>query len=419
MSTQHKFFSVVPHNTNFNFVGNAKNFLIMSGIIMVLSLAGVLVRGINWGVEFVGGTEIQVSFGEKVNVADIRSSLETAGFEKTSVQQFGAEGDNEYLIHVERISILTPDALAKAKTALQTALGDTLLDVNSNEREGDRLNVFVKGTPMAVQPPPAEGAPPGQPEVVALTDALLEEHGVKIENAVKSVGLELRPTDWRRSVLGNGREEHLIFVKGVSSRVIEALKVKFPGKVTERRTDYVDATVADELRTDGILAMVYALAVLLLYIAIRFDFYFSPGAIVALMHDVLVSIGVVAWAHLDFDLTLVAAFLTIIGYSINDTIVVYDRVREELAHKAKGATLAETVNRSINDTLSRTILTSTTTFLVCAALLVFGGRVLHGFSLAMCAGIITGTYSSFAIATPFYLWLKNRFPEGLVAPAKV
>jgi len=164
--------------------------------------------------------------------------------------------------------------------------------------------------------------------------------------------------------------------------------------------------------------MLYALGVMLLYIAVRFDFYFSPGAIVALFHDVLVAVGVVAWAQLDFDLTLVAAFLTIIGYSINDTIVIYDRVREELSGKETYAELVKLVNKSINETLSRTVLTSTATFFVSLSLLIFGGRALQGFALAICVGIITGTYSSFAIATPFYLWLKKKFPQGILEPAK-
>ncbi|MBI5493388.1 MAG: protein translocase subunit SecF [Deltaproteobacteria bacterium] len=425
MSSKHNFFTIIPHNTQFDFVGNAKNFLVMSGIILTLSLVGVAVRGINWGVEFVGGTEIQVAFGQHADVAAIRATMEGAGFENTTVQQFGAAEINEHLIRVERISVLTPEAVARVKAEVQKAAGDQLLEVTSSEREGDRITVFLKGTPMPKEeatPPPAESSPPpaapGNPEQVALTDKMLEPNGVKLEAAVKAAGLELRPSDARRSVLGTGREEHLIFVKGVSSRVMEALKAKFGEGTIERRTDYVDATVADELRTDGILAMMYALAVILLYIAIRFDFYFSPGAIVALFHDVLVAVGVVAWVHLDFDLTLVAAFLTIIGYSINDTIVVYDRVRERLNHREKGESLGDTINRSINETLSRTILTSATTFFVCASLLAFGGRVLHGFGLAMCVGIITGTYSSFAIATPMYMWLRNKFPEGLAAPGK-
>jgi preprotein translocase subunit SecF len=410
---KHSFFTFVPHGTRIDFVGNGKNFLIGSFVVLGLSLLGLAVRGINWGVEFVGGTEIQVAFADNVGAQAIRETLDGAGFVNVSVQQFGSTEQHEFLIRVQRVSVLTPESVEKAKASIKSALGDMVLDITHNEREGDRINVFLRGT-QAPAPVAAEGETPKAPDPTVLTDTMLEPNGSRIETAVRAAGLELRPTDARRSVLGQGREEHLIFVKGISSKVVESLRAKFT-TVTERRTDYVDATVADELRTDGILAMLYALGVILLYIAIRFDFYFSPGAVAGLAHDVLVSIGVVAWTGLDFDLTLVAAFLTIIGYSINDTIVVYDRVREVVNANAKSKrSLEDMVNESINDTLSRTILTSLVTFLVSASLLIFGGRVLHGFALAMCVGIVTGTYSSFAISVPTFLWLKRKFPDGFL-----
>lgn len=412
--SKHSFFSVIPHGTKIDFVGNGKKFLVGSTVVLAVALLGLVVRGINWGVEFVGGTEIQLAFNTAVPAQDIREVLDKAGFVNVSVQQFGAVEQHEFLVRVQRVSILTPDVMEKVRSAIKGSLGDQVVDVTSNEREGDRINVYLKGTPLPAPATP-EGETPKAADPNALSDQNLEPNGQKVEAAVKGTGLELRASDARRSFVGQGREEHLIFVKGVSARVVEALKGKFGEGVKERRTDYVDATVADELRTDGILAMLYALGVILLYIAIRFDFYFSPGAVVGLFHDVLVSVGVVAWAALDFDLTLVAAFLTIIGYSINDTIVVYDRVREVVNNNAKSKrSLEDMVNESINDTLSRTILTSVTTFLVSASLLIFGGRVLHGFALAMCIGIITGTYSSFAISVPVFLWLKKRFPDGFL-----
>jgi preprotein translocase subunit SecF len=415
MQQKHRFFQLIPPNTTFDFVGNAPRFLIMSTVILLVSVMGLLVRGINWGVEFVGGTEIQVAFNKLVSIDDVRKTVGEAGFENISVQQFGDPKNNEFLVRVERISVLTEQVAQKIRENIQAALGADLLEVTSNEREGDRVNVFVKGT-TAPPPATAEGQPPAAP---VLTDKMLEPNGQKIEAAVKAAGVELRTGEPRRSAVIADKEEHLIFVKGVSSRVVESLRSAFGSEqVVERRTDYVDATVAEELRTDGVLALLYALGVMLLYIAIRFDFYFSPGAVVALFHDVLVAVGVVTWAQLDFDLTLVAAFLTIIGYSINDTIVIYDRVREVLTGKEGYSELTSLVNRSINETLSRTLLTSASVFLVCVALFLWGGRVLEGFALAMCVGIITGTYSSFAIATPTYLWLKRKFPEGILQPVK-
>jgi preprotein translocase subunit SecF len=420
---QHKFFSLVPHGTRVDFVKLSSKLVIGSAAVVALALVGVVAQGFRWGVEFTGGTEIQVAFSQPVTDESVRAALQEAKFNNPGVQRFGAAENNEFLLRVERISVLTPESLKQVEEGIRQRLGDQVLDVVATEKEGDRITVFLKGV---VLPTPAESTDggaspppvPGQPTALNLDDKQLEPHGLLLEEAVKAAGLELRGGESRKSLLSTNKEEHYIFVAGVSSRVVEALKLKLGDIVTERRTDYVDATVAGELRTDGILALLYALGVMLLYIAIRFDFYFSPGAIVALFHDVLVAVGVISWLRLDFDLTLVAALLTIIGYSINDTIVVYDRVRELLTGKETYAELCTLVNRSINDTLSRTIITSGTTFLVAISLYIWGGRVLEGFALAMCVGVITGTYSSFAIATPVYLFLKRKYPHGILQAPK-
>jgi preprotein translocase subunit SecF len=165
--------------------------------------------------------------------------------------------------------------------------------------------------------------------------------------------------------------------------------------------------VGAELRNDGIMAIVYALGFILLYIAVRFDLAFAPGAVLALIHDVLITVGVFSLLQLEFNLPVIAAILAIVGYSLNDTIVVYDRIREN-SLRYRGRTLRDLVNTSLNQTLSRTLLTSATTMLVVLALLIVGGGIIRDFSIALTVGVMVGTYSSVAIASPAYIFLRER-----------
>lgn len=188
---------------------------------------------------------------------------------------------------------------------------------------------------------------------------------------------------------------------------VEKAKKALGNEVDYRRTEFVGPKVGGELIEAGITAVVLALGAMMIYIWFRFEWQFGVGAVVALLHDVLLTIGVFALLGLEFNLSTVAAILTIAGYSINDTVVVYDRVRENL-RKYKQMPLAELLNLSINGTLSRTLLTSVTTLLALSALYFFGGEVLGGFSFAMIWGVIVGTYSSIFIAVPLLVYMNLR-----------
>ncbi len=185
-------------------------------------------------------------------------------------------------------------------------------------------------------------------------------------------------------------------------QVQEALKTLLGDDIEFRKIDVVGPTVSGELIQKGAIAIVLAIGMMLLYIWLRFEWQFSLGAIVALVHDVIITLGMFAVTRLEFNLAIIAAILTIVGYSMNDTVVVYDRVRENL-RKYKKKDLAELLDLSINDTLSRTVMTSVTTLLALASLAVFGGEVLRGFTMAMIWGIVIGTYSSIFVASPFLL----------------
>ena len=185
-----------------------------------------------------------------------------------------------------------------------------------------------------------------------------------------------------------------------AAKVQEALLALLGDDMEVRKVDVVGPTVSGELIQKGIIAVVLAVAMMLIYIWFRFEWQFSAGAIVALVHDVVITLGLFAFTQLKFELAIIAAVLTIVGYSMNDTVVVYDRVRENL-RKYKQKPLNELVDLSINETLSRTVMTSVTTLLALVSLAVFGGEVLRGFTLAMIWGIVIGTYSSIFVASPF------------------
>lgn len=186
--------------------------------------------------------------------------------------------------------------------------------------------------------------------------------------------------------------------------------------VEMRRVEFVGPQIGDELRDDGGTAMLLALAGILIYVTLRFEFRFSVGAIIALIHDVVITVGIFSITRLEFDLTILAAILAIIGYSLNDTIVVFDRVRENFL-KLRKSNAEESINISINQTLARTIVTSLTTLLVLVALYYFGGKIIHGFSLAMIIGVIVGTYSSIYVASSSLL-MMGITREALLPPEK-
>jgi preprotein translocase subunit SecF len=196
----------------------------------------------------------------------------------------------------------------------------------------------------------------------------------------------------------------------VVDRLTLALRASI-GALEIERVEFVGPKVGDELRRDGVLAISIACALILVYVGFRFSTRFAPGAVIALLHDVVITAGVFVILGFEFDLRVLAAILAILGYSLNDTIIVYDRIRENMTLHTKHD-LAEVLNLSVNQTLSRTLLTSGTTLIAVLALLLFGGEVVRPFAIAMAVGIVVGTYSSIYIAAPTLLWLERRYGEG-------
>jgi len=293
-----------------DFLGKRKLAGIFSIAMIVVSLGLLAIKGLNFGIDFTGGTLVEVKFEKAPQIADIRSSIGPKGYEQAIIQEFGAP--EEILIRVQN-----KDASDSSK---------------------------------------------------------------------------------------------------ISTDILDALGGSFGADAVEmRRVEFVGPQVGEELTQAGIMAVLFAMIAILIYVTFRFRLRFAIGADVALLHDVTIVMGIFALTGKEFTLPVVAAILTVIGYSLNDTIVVFDRIRENFANNRKKKNPdaeVEVVNGSINQTLGRTLMTSLTTLLVVAALFLFGGEVIHDFAFALIVGIVVGTYSSIYIASPVMLALEGRFNEN-------
>jgi len=285
--------------THIDFMGKRKLAFTLSAIFIVLSVSTLVLRGLNFGLDFTGGMLIEVSYPSAPQISEVRANLESAELDDAVVQTFGTASD-----------------------------------------------IVVRVPPRSEEESDAE----------------------------------------------------------LSTVVLGALQQGVEGEIVMRRVEFVGPQVGEELTEQGILAVVYALIGIFLYVMFRFQWRFSVGAVVALIHDVIISMGILSLLQIEFDLTVVAALLAVIGYSLNDTIVLFDRIRENFPRLRKGSPV-EVVNTSVNETLSRTLMTSMTTLLVLVALFVFGGEIIHAFAFTLIVGVLVGTYSSIYVASSTLLYL--------------
>ncbi|PLX86418.1 MAG: protein translocase subunit SecF [Desulfuromonas sp.] len=304
---------IIKPDTHIDFVGKRKLAIILSAALILIGLVSLTVKGgPDYGIDFSGGTLVQVLFTESTDAATIKSALTSLDLGSMSVQQFG-DNENEFLVRVENSS--------------------------------------------------------GE-------------------------------------------------LKGLSREIGDALSTTYGAEQVDiRRVEMVGPQVGKDLRAKGVKAILYAMLGILVYISWRFEFRFAVGAIIALVHDVTITLGAFSLFGKEIDLPIIAAFLAIIGYSLNDTIIVYDRIRENVS-KYNKESFSFIVNRSINDTLSRTLLTSGTTLLVVIALFVLGGGVIHNFAFAMLIGVLIGTYSSIFVASPILIFWESRKSSSLTEQAE-
>jgi preprotein translocase subunit SecF len=374
-----KYFDLIKPGTTHDFVKYRRIAVVVSLIVNTLVLLGVLVwPRLNYGVDFAGGTEMQVHFKKPVDPGEIRDLISHLGFGEPTVQAYGSESDNQFLIRVERIALLTPEKAKQIEDSVKQAL-PALQSFRFDPEVGDKLDFFFK-----------------QP---------VDENVLK--SAVEKLGTPVKEV--RKLIAREGQEqEYTVITQGTADKIGSALRDKYgQDQVEVVRTDYVGPQVGKQLRVDGILAVVYAIGMILVYVGFRFDFRFSPGVVIALVHDAIITLGFFVVSRHEFNLTSVTVILTVVGYSVNDTIVIYDRIREN-AKKHKGRSLRDIVNLSINEMLGRTILTSGATALSLVGLLLYGVGTIWDFAAAMLVGIISGTYSTWYIASPMTIWLEEH-----------
>ncbi len=389
-NSQQKFTEVIRPGTTFEFVAGQKYWIGASIFFVLLTFAMLPLnayvfkeRGhvLNWGVDFRGGTELLVQFSKPVDPGDVRKALAEAGHENAEVVKYvdpAGKSPHNFMIRLGAVSILSEAQAQQAQQALAKE-GDAALKKFEYSEGGDKLYLrFDK----AVDPQALSTSL----KAVNIPTTQVQSFGRAEENTyeVTLVGLD---TEIRRSLDGK-----------LGQGTVSAIP----------QVDSVGAKAGKQLRVDGIKSLVYAILLIMVYVFFRFDFRYAPGTVVALLHDAVLTVGAFALTYKEFSLTTVAAVLTIIGFSMNDTIVVFDRIRENAA-RFRDRRFDRVVNQSVNETLSRTILTSATVFFVTLAMNVFGAGVIRDFAFAMNVGIIVGTYSSIFIASPILIWLNDRY----------
>lgn len=380
---QYKFFELIPTGTNIDFVGKSKWFFGASVIFITVSLVSIFAKGFNYGVDFKGGTQVHVKFKKATSANDLRKALDAVNLAESMVQGFGEDNQQEYLIRV-----LPQDLkLEGMRVDFQKAL-DSL---SPSPGVPARLRFSEERLYVAYENPVSHeaiesGLKPSLPQ------------GLLIE-AVEPFGQK-------------DNHEYVIRFAGAAAKIQQALSSAFGAESFETlQIEQVGAKVGDKLRAQAVGAILISILLILIYVWARFDLEFAPGAVIALVHDALVILGIFSLFDLQFDLSIVAAVLTIVGFSINDTIVIYDRIRENKG-KTKTFDIARLINESLNETLGRTILTSFTLLLAALSLLFVGGPITYNFSLAFVVGVISGSYSTLYVATPitiyFYNYLQKR-----------
>ncbi|MBL8633026.1 MAG: protein translocase subunit SecF [Myxococcales bacterium] len=379
------FFELIRPDHNFDFVGKTRVLLLSSAAMVVLSFLmlplNLFIPGrghiLNFAVDFRGGSEVRVDFAKEVSPTEIHDAMEAGGYKDSEVVSL-PEFKNAYLVRFPAVSALSPEQAKRAESALREKLGQESLRKFEFSEGGDKAYVRLS---KQVEP--------------AQIQEILRSIDINT-NQVQRFG---RPED----------NTYEIVLVGLSAEIRKALEAKLgAGSVAAIPSlGSISAKAGKELRDNGIVSLLAAIGFIMLYILVRFDFRYGPGTVIALLHDAIIVVGAFAVTYKEFSLTTIAAILTVIGYSMNDTIVVFDRIREN-ASKMRDKKFTQIVNLSVNETLSRTILTSATVFFVTLAMNIWGTGVIRDFAFAMNVGVLVGTYSSVFIGSPILIWLNDK-----------
>jgi preprotein translocase subunit SecF len=387
------------HDVNFDWMGKTKYFVALSLTLLIIGTASWIHKGsLDYGIDFKGGTLVYVRFASTPPVDKLRQGLVQQGLGDSVIQQIS--------------DIATPNANEVVIYLPQRGQGNEALDAGKSEI----LNALhaTLGTGEAGKQDLNEASPETLAEILTRKDPL----SLGATGAARYQQLAKQLTDYRdrqaRGVVSNLDD---LKQAGATPAVISALRDSFyTGPFAVVNVEIVGPKVGADLRRQAVFVTLYALAGMLVYIALRFELVYGAAAVLAVFHDVLITLGLFSLLHFEISLTVIAALLTLVGYSMNDTIVIFDRIRENL-RLMRREPFKTIVNRSINQTLSRTILTSGLTFLTVLVLFLIGGQVLRSFSFALVVGILVGTYSSFGIAAPLVVaWNQWKGQGAMPVP---
>lgn len=360
--------------------------LSISAVMLVVSVVSLGMKGLNLGLDFTGGTQLEVGFEEPADLPKIRTVLGEAGLENPVAVLFGS--DTEVLIRTQ--VALEDGELSRIESELAQLDPDAkVLSVNRAPADKARFTQIITISGVSEQQLQQANIFSDQRHGLVSYESTQDGVQVAVQNSLDSVYTEY---------------------------LIQALGDATNSTVELRRSEFVGPQIGEELRDQGGLGMLFALFVVMAYVAVRFQYKFSVGAVMALIHDVIIVVGFFSLLDLEFDLTVLAALLAVIGYSLNDTIVVFDRIRENF-RKVRRGTTEDVINISLTQTLERTMITSLTTLLVLVILFFMGGELIRGFSIALIVGIVIGTLSSIYISANLLVMLKLT-KEDLMPPQK-
>lgn len=363
-----------------DFMRHRRIYALISGLLVLASLISVFYPGPNFGTDFVGGTEVQVRFSGDVSSAELRGALGELGYSGAEVVAV-VDSPNEYIIRVRDFSAIDDAQRQRIEEIVTGALpAGVELERLRIPEGGDSARIDLSGE---IEPSVISGA--------------LDQAGISVLRVVR-IG-QAQDHIYEAQLAGVAEE----MMSGLGQRLGEARAPQQP-----ERVERVGPRAGEQLRDAAIKSLLYAIAFIMVYVAFRFDLRFAPGGVVALAHDSLITVGAFVLLQKEFNLTIIAALLTIVGYSINDTIVVYDRIRENIG-RYRDKSLYEVINISTSQMLSRTIVTSGTTLLSVSAFFIWGTEIIRDLSFALFIGILIGTYSSIYIAAPLTEWMDRRF----------
>jgi len=375
----------ILENLNYDFLGKRKIAYAISITLFLIGVISVIVRGLEFGIDFKGGTEIVLQFEKPVDVGEIRTYVENLGLGTAEVKTFG--GETGIMVRTEE-QVIPPEIFPKVVGNIEIAIEKYFPGIQKNIIDSTASSATFE----------LENSKITNAVIDKLFEAGFQTGHVSEELDSKQMIVRVSIADWIKENLSEKVEKNTFIVL---------------------KEDIVGPKIGEELKQDAVLAIFFALIVILLYLGFRFKFVFAAGAVAALFHDVLITLGLFAALYglipgltLDIDLTVVAAFLTLIGYSINDTVVNFDRVRENLKiHKTRP--LYDIINTSLSQTMSRTLPTSGTTLITVFILLIFGGEVLKVFAFTLFFGVIIGTFSSIFVASALVYEYAEKYKKKL------